>query len=252
MKTTSIAEEPWLTQCSKLRLMHKRQHRHAWNQDDKSHYGHVCIATATNGILRWTASGLLPLLLRKRTSILSHNWFWPHDSPSVCHGGKERSEVEHEFMCINTELLTADLDDSRWADLQPQTGAPVSPSLFTRMHATPVYRFFVPCRGSPELSIWHPCSPGKGFHHQTLQIQLPRLDAHQTQQITNGNNKLPQIVQDSFSELWNLPCDIVRTNICSLWGFWHLFASPAALSENMKPLFSFLIFLEHSLFWALI
>lgn len=230
MKTTSIAEEPWLTRCSKLRLMHKRQQRHAWNQDNRSHYGHVCFATVTNRTLRWTASGLLPLLLHKRTSILSHNWFWPHDSPSVCHGGKERSAVEDEFMCINTELLMADLDGSGWAEFQPQTGAPVSPSLFTRMHMTPVYSFFVPCRGSPELSIWHLCTPGKGFHHQTLQIQLPRLDAHQTQQITNGNDKLPQIVQqDSFSQLPNLPCVIERTNICCLGGFWHLFVSVSYL-----------------------
>lgn len=102
---------------------------------------------------------------------------------------------------------------------------------------------FRPMSRFPELSIWRLCTPGKGFHHQTLQIQLPRLDAHQTQQIS-GNDKLPRIVQqDSFLRLRNLPCVIERTNIYSLGGFLtficlcHLFASPAALSENMKPCF---------------
>lgn len=119
---------------------------------------------------------------------------------------------------------------------------------------TPVYRFFIPCRGSPELSIWLLCTPGKGFHHQTLQIQLLRLDAHQTQQITNGNDKLPQIVQqDSFSAL--KPSMRHWTNKYLLFGRFLTFTIFVSVSylqvqqlclEDMKPLFLFLIFLGHS------
>lgn len=198
MKTTSIVEELWLTRCSKWTLTHKRQQDTREIRTTNLITATFALPLVTSGTPSWASSGLLPLPLRKRTSIHSHNWFWPRDSRGVCHGAQGRWASEDEFMCRNTELLTPDWDASRWPDLQPQTGVPASPSLLRRMHVTPVYRFSKSqVVGSPELSIWHLCT--FGFHYQTLQIQLLRLDAHQTQQITNGKDKLHnRILSHSF------------------------------------------------------